>query len=259
MGHIHLGRLPRTQSWNAVVDLLHAGASTPEIATATAKAAENSLATAASDPALRHAFWLLTQLPLAARSTDFINRLFELGITAGKNPSLLTLAAGFQQSVDARIRNAKLKTDLGQMAKLSATEALTNVLAAELPGLFVDTTGEDVRYALGKLAAPDRFARLSRNFFARLINRNLEYFISRAIADHVGPDRGLRSIADYADFRQALAQHCFEAALIVEAFSSEWYSKANWRGGITEAKAAGFSYVAFKKLREELRQRAADV
>ena len=144
------------------------------------------------------------------------------------------------------------------MAKLAATEALATVLAAELPGLF-DTTGEDVRYALGKLTAPDRFARLSRNFFARLINHNLEYFISRAIADHVGPGRGTRSIGDYADFRQALAQHCYEAAFIVEAFSGEWYSKANWKGGITQARAAGFTYVAFKKLREELRRRAADV
>ena len=255
MGHIHLGRLPRTQSWNAVVDLLRAGASAGDIATATAKAAENSLANAALDPALRHAFWLLAQLPLAARSTEFDERLLQLGINAGTAPALLTLTADFQRLVDARVRNARVKTDLGQMAKLAATEALTAGLAAELPGLF-DTTGEDVRHALGKLAAPDRFAKLSRNFFARLINRNLEYFISRAIADHIGPGRSLRSISDYADFRQALAQHCYEAALIVEAFSGEWYSKANWKGGVTEARAAGFTHVAFKKLREELRRRA---
>jgi hypothetical protein len=257
MGHIHLGRLPGTQSWNAVVDLLRAGASTREIATATAKAAENSLASAASDPALRHAFWLLTQLPLSARASDFPERLSQLGMVMGKAPSLLTLAAEFQQSIEARIRNARVKTDLGQMAKLAATEALTTVVSAELPGLF-DATGEDFRIALGKLAAPDRFAKLSRNFFARLINHNLEYFLSRAIADHVGPGRRLRTIDDYAEFRHALAQHCYEAALIVEAFSREWYSKANWKGGITEARASGFTYVAFKKLREELRRRAAN-
>ena len=100
---------------------------------------------------------------------------------------------------------------------------------------------------LGKLAAPDRFAKLSRNFFARLINRNLEYFISRAIADHVGPGRGVRSIGDYAEFRHALAQHCYEAALIVEAFSSEWYSKANWKGGITEARGCRLHTRRFQK------------
>ena len=255
MGHNRLGRLPRTQSWDAVVSLLSAGASSGKIATATAKAAENSLASASSDPALRHALWLLTQLPLAARSEDFVGRLQEIKINAGMAPSLLSLAAAFQQAVDDH--GGGVETDLGEMAQLAAGEALTTVLAADLPGL-VDTTSEDVRYALGKLAAPDRFAKLSRHFFARLVNRSLEYFISRAIADHIGPGRGFRSLSDYVAFRQALAQHCYEAALIVEAFSGEWYSKANWEGGITPAKAAGFAHAAFRKLREELRRRAAD-
>ena len=257
MGHIHLLRLPKTRSWNAVVDLLRAGAATADIAQATARAAENSLAPAAFDPALRHAFWLLTQLPLAARSTDFATRLVELKIDVGTAPSVLSLAAAFQESIDAHSRNAKGRTDLGSMAQLAATEALTTSLAADLPGLF-GTTSEDVRYALGKVAAPDRFAKLSRDFFARLINRNLEYFISRTIADHIGPGRGFRSLNDQDVFRRALAQHCYEAALIVESFSRQWYSKTNWQGGVTPAKAASFIHVAFKKLREELRRRAAD-
>ena len=196
MGHIHLGRLPKTRPWNAVIDLLRAGASTADIAKATAKAAENSLAPAASDPAIRHAFWLLTQLPLAARSTDFAARLKELKIDVGSAPSLLSLTAAFQESIDARSRDAKGKTDLGGMALLAATEAFTALLAADLPGLF-GTTSEDARYALGKLAAPDRFAKLSREFFVRLVNRNLEYFISRAIADYIGPGRG-RSFTRWA-------------------------------------------------------------
>lgn len=257
MGHIHLIRLPKTRSWNAVVGLLRAGAATEDIAQATAKAAENSLAPAASDPALRQAFWLLTQLPLAARSTDFTTRLEEIKISVGAASSVLSLASAFQESIDARSRNAKGKTDLGGMAQLAATEALTASLAVDLPGLF-GTTSEDVRYALGKLAAPDRFAKLSRDFFARLVNRNLEYFISRAIGDHIGPGRGFRSLNDQDEFRRALALHCYEAALIVELFSRAWYSKTNWQGGVTPAKAASFIHIAFKKLREELRRRGAD-
>jgi hypothetical protein len=60
MGHIHLGRLPRTQPWNAVVDLLRLGASAADIASATSRAAETSLSSAAFDLGLRHSFWLLT-------------------------------------------------------------------------------------------------------------------------------------------------------------------------------------------------------
>jgi hypothetical protein len=258
MGHNRLGRLPKTRAWIAVVDLLRTGGSTEEIATTTAKAAENSLAQAASDPGLRQAFWLLTQLPLAARSSAFVPRLKQLGIDTDPAPTLLSLTAAFQEAIATNTRTSKGKTDLGEMAQLAATEALTTVIASELPGLFA-ATSEDVRYALGKLAAPDRFAKLSRNFFARLVNRNLEYFLSRAIADHIGPGRGFRSLSDHVAFRQALAQHCYEAALIVETFSSKWYSKTNWEGGVTPSKASGFAHVAFKKLREELRRRASDV
>ena len=46
------------------------------------------------------------------------------------------------------------------------------VVSRDLPTLF-GTTGDDVRLALGKLAAPDHFARLARDFFARLTLRHL--------------------------------------------------------------------------------------
>ena len=256
MGHNRLGRLPKTQSWNSVAALLSVGGSTREIAAVTAKAAENSLAQAASDPALRYAFWLLTQLPLAARAPDFDSRLRDLTIDAGSAPSLLALAAAFQAALDAQSRQAVVKSDFGEMARLAATEAFTTLVASDVPALF-GATSEDVRYAIGKLAAPDRFAKLSRNFFARFITRNLEYFVSRAIPDHVGPGRGFASLADHTAFRQELAQHCYEAALIVEEFSRDWYAKTIWQGGITPAKTAAFVHVAFRKLRAELRQRLA--
>jgi hypothetical protein len=68
MGHIRLGRLPATKKWKQVVALLAYGASTEQIAGASAEAAENSLEHARHDLALVQSFWLLTQIPLAARS-----------------------------------------------------------------------------------------------------------------------------------------------------------------------------------------------
>ena len=72
------------------------------------------------------------------------------------------------------------------MARKAATEALVAVAGAELPRLFGPTT-DDVRLALGRLAAPDRFARLARDFFARLTRHHLDYYLSRTLAHHVGP------------------------------------------------------------------------
>ena len=256
MGHIRLGRLPRTRPWERVIGLLAHGAPVNDVAAASAKAAEVALTEAASDPALVHAIWLLTQLPLAARSNDYSGSLERLGIKAGKDPSLLAVVTAFQRAVDDHVRHVPGKTDLGEMAQLAAAESLSTFVARDLPGLF-DVNADDVKLALGKLAAPDRFARLARDFFSRLVWRSLEYFVSREIANHVGPGRGLRSIESHVEFRQALEQHCREASLIVEAFAGGWYSKTNFNGGITPKKAAGFAHVAFKKLRAELSARAA--
>ena len=75
MGHIRLGVLPTSKKWNRVVEVLRLGADVSEIASATAAAAETSLENASADPAFLHAFWLLTQIPLAARGPEFIEDL----------------------------------------------------------------------------------------------------------------------------------------------------------------------------------------
>jgi hypothetical protein len=71
MGHIRLGVLPKSQKWRQVVEELRLGADLSEIAAAAADAAETSLQNASADPAFLHAFWLLTQIPLAARRPAF--------------------------------------------------------------------------------------------------------------------------------------------------------------------------------------------
>ena len=71
MGHIRLKRLPATRKWERVVELLASGASTEEIAGASADAAEHALERARRDPALAHSLWLLARVPLAARAPAF--------------------------------------------------------------------------------------------------------------------------------------------------------------------------------------------
>src|SRR4051794_34868115 len=67
MGHQHLGELPRTRKWNAIVARITGGSSAQDVAAATAMAAESELNRLGDDPALRHAFWLLARITLAAR------------------------------------------------------------------------------------------------------------------------------------------------------------------------------------------------
>ena len=100
MGHIRLGRLPATKKWQQVVALLSDNVSLAEIAAASAEAAEASLAHARKDPALLYSFWLLTQLPIAARSPDFEDRLESLGLQTQSNPSLMDFVAALSEAID---------------------------------------------------------------------------------------------------------------------------------------------------------------
>jgi len=81
MGHIRLGELPRTRKWVQVVGLIEGGAGTAQVANATITAAECGLSLASEDKGLVDTIWLLTQLPLAAKSDNFAESLRRCGLS----------------------------------------------------------------------------------------------------------------------------------------------------------------------------------
>jgi hypothetical protein len=254
MGHIRLKRLPASRKWREVVGLLSAGAPIDKVALASFQAAEEALHGARGDPVLAYSLWLLSQLPLAARAPNFPNAAGRLGLDIGRDPSLLKVIGAFSDAIDEATAGTTGRTDLGEMARKAAAESLATIAGADLPSLF-NPTAEDVRLTLAKLTAPDRFARLAREFFARLTRHHLDYYLSRTIADQVGPGRQLPTTADYSAFNAALDQHCREASRIVETFAGGWFSKTNFQGGITPKKARNFAFIALAKIAAELRQR----
>jgi hypothetical protein len=119
MGHIRLGTLPKTHKWQRVVGLIAGGADVERIAAASADAAEHGLERASQDHGLAHAFWLLTQIPQAARQIDFADRLSQLGLNVSSRPTLLEIVAGFTSAVDRHVRENGKRSDLGEMADVN--------------------------------------------------------------------------------------------------------------------------------------------
>ena len=249
MGHIRLGRLPRTRKWQQVIALVGAGAELPEIAAATLDASKRGLKGAARDRALVQSFWLFTQLPVCARQPDFVHELGKLGVSIATDPTVMELIGGFSDAVDSHVRRTGGRTDLGEMAQMGAAESLSRLLTERTENLF-GSTPEDVRRELSRLGTPAAFSVLAREFFARLTERYLTYFLSRELSNQLG------SINANRQFREGLALHCKEASKILDKFAADWFSKANYQGGITRKKAAGFIGHALTKLSAELQQRA---
>jgi hypothetical protein len=168
---------------------------------------------------------------------------------------VLDLTAAFSQAVDAHAREHGGRTDLGEMAQMAAVESLTAVLTANLPSLFVPTP-EEVQRAIGRFAGGGRFSILAREFFVRLTQRCLGYFLSRELANHTGADERFADDGERAEFDDALDWHCREASRIIEAFAGGWYGKQVYqREGLTRDAVKRFAPVAFRKIVSELRKR----
>jgi hypothetical protein len=273
MGHLRLKDLPRSRKWRQVVALIEGGADAPQVANATIDAAEKALSVAAEDPGLVETVWLLTQLPVAARSDDFVRALRAVGLEVSAAPSLMEIVGAFSDAIDSRVAGQVRRTDLGEMAQMAAVETLSKVVGARTENLF-GTTTTDVQNALAGIGTRVQFSSLARDFFGRFTERCMGYFLSRAYADNVGEGRRFATLAEVDSFTSALrvhcqeasavlAQpafadalkvHCREASLIVEAFSGGWFTKTNWeKKGITRQDAGGFAHVAMQKLCAELK------
>jgi hypothetical protein len=253
MGHIRLGELPRTRKWQQVVGLIEHGAGAAQIANATVAAAEKGLNLAADDAGLVETIWLLTQLPLAARTDDFSGALRQAGLDVSTAPSLLEVVGAFSDAVDARLATTGGRTDLGEMAQMAAAETMSRLVGARTQSLF-GTSAQDVQTAFSGLATNRQFSVFARDFFGRLTEKCLDYFLSRTYAHHVGEGRRFTTLAQQAEFSRALELHCREASKIVEVFSGGWFSKTNWeKGGITRKEAAGFAHVAMQKISAEVK------
>lgn len=255
MGHIRMGRLPRTRKWAKVVAMLQSDAPVDALAGAAADAAETALARASADPIVGEALWLLVSLPLVARAPDFGVALAELGLDVPEGPSLLDLTASVSERLDRVSADSSERSDLGEMARMALVESLVHAVEPELPSLF-EPDASEVRTALGRLSGGDRFAGLARDFMSRLTQRSLDYYLSRVLADHVGDGRRFATDAERQAFDAALALHCREATRIVEAYAGGWYGKTVWQGaGLTREASQRFGQYAFKKIRDELGQR----
>jgi hypothetical protein len=140
LGHTRLGPLPKSRSWNQVVESLtgrgsrqyavSSSASRVNIIAAEAlKAARSTLARASYDPGVRYTFYLLTQLVLASRNPDWRSELDQHGISLSDQSSVFDLTAEVQGAIDRYIGGTALgATDLSEMAQQAAGEALTSLL-----------------------------------------------------------------------------------------------------------------------------------
>ncbi len=268
MGHTRLGPLPKTKKWNDLVeqvsgsllagfDASPAASSIDLIASQTLQAARSALSKAARDPGVRYTFYLLTQVALASRSSDWQAAVARHGMTLSGESSVFDVTVEMQSALDRHVGQTTFRpTDLSEMAQQSAGEALMSLAETRTVNLF-GASGADTRNAIRSLSTRKGFGELGQRFFGRFVARFLNFYLSRATAASLGRPR-LPDIGDIAQFNDALQLHCEQSARIVRDFCGEWYSKTEHEEGIDLSNTSRFLAVAIKKLRSELEQQGGE-
>src|SRR5258705_5073530 len=103
MGHIRLGRIPKTKPWQAVFDVFaKPNLNAIALASATASAVENEFSTLERNRSVNYCFWILVRLATGARG-DFRAELERLGVQPSKVSSGLSFVQQVSQVVGTEL------------------------------------------------------------------------------------------------------------------------------------------------------------
>ena len=256
MGHTRLGALPRSKNWREVVEFIAAGADVPQVASATINAAESAFSFVSNDSGYNQAVWLMTQLGLAAGQENPLGYLRSQGIDIPDNTSLPGVAAALTEALDNHSAANGGHSDLGELAQRALVDAVIQRMEPKLrqSSLF-NMQVDDTQRALTEFRKPNEFGQLSREFYSRLTNECMNYFLSQTLATHLGEGQRFATTNQMSQFEQALSTHCREASAIVEQFSNEWFSMHRHveQGKISRESVQGFASYALKKMKDELK------
>jgi hypothetical protein len=256
VGHIRVGRLPKTRPWQGLFDHLQGGqADAAQVAQATSEAAQQQFAALEGDRHINYCFWFLVRLVTAARGDDFAGDLEQLGLRSVSFTSGLGFVQQVARTVEKELRKRGPPTVFSRMAELSLRQVLSANLVDQSQTLF-GTGPEEIQAACRTISTRQRFGQVAKEFFANLMSRSIRYLTDKELSNYVGPCDALASPEQVLQFQQALDRHCGETAKIVEEFAAGWFSKHNWEtnNDISEKAASGFTAYALQKIQMDLRE-----
>jgi hypothetical protein len=254
LGHERVGRLPKTERWQVIVNSISSfnpkNDTTAEIASQTTKNVRQRFQFIENDTGVFAAFKYILALTHSTTQTKPHNVLAEHGIELSKNFSLYDLASSIQSYVEHRAGSK----EYAQFASQSMIETISEWARSNQTiqtSLFESNT--DSLGIWQKAANGAGFCEVSRLFFSKFTERYLKYFLEREVARNMG------SVLDRNEFSKNLekhieriSKHAFETSKITQSFAAGWYNKEVTQGFPTESKIRGFLSFAFKKLNSEL-------
>jgi hypothetical protein len=254
MGHIRLGRLAKTQSWQRLVALLDvADVEVSAIARATADGAQERLRALRDDPVLGYTMWLIARLATAARTDAFVEQCQHLGLAVHADDSAIAVVARLNDLVRTEVEQHPQSGPFGEIASLAFRAALLETLGTEQSALFGGSVST-LEQAIRANTTDTAFGNLAQRYFGEVFGRILRFYVDKELPFHIGADSGFADIAASDVFLQDLHTYSRQSARIVDQFASDWLSKHDYleHGMISREQAQAFVAHAMEKLDAEL-------
>ena len=252
MGHIRLGRLPKSARWSRIVGLMTEDGAADRVAAATVVAAEQHLREVAQDGSLTQAYWLLVRLMSASRARRLSDELSRIGVTAPNLGSSVAIIGALSDCLRSEVSESGTSSAAADYAALAFRRALMETVATQADSLFGGTV-EDLERAFRSHSTERQFGEVSQKFFGDFAARFLTSALDREIPNRL-PTAGAAS-----ELLREIDLHARQSAAIVRDFAGEWLSKQGWQTGddIQREQAERFVAVALRKLRSELKREVA--
>ncbi len=251
MGHLRPRALERTEKWRGVGNLIVSGTGVPELARASFEAAQAGLAKVPQDPAFATVLTQIFKFGAALQAKDPAISLWESGFTVGGDATFLDLIGSLRESTDARLREAKSGSDMGELALNSFTEALHRQVSSDLPSLF-DVSPETSRGVLRKQFSGSEFKGLMHEFYSTFTTRYLSYYLTRELPKHVGAvGTRFADIREHDQFSKAFETYVRQSVRIADEFTPGWFGKARYEGQLSEESVTRYAHYAFRKIKNE--------
>jgi len=250
MGHERVGALPKTKKWEKVVRDIGAfngqENESRQIANATLDNVRSRFEFIQRDPGVQAAFKFLTGLAVSGAGGAGVPDL-----KLPDNPTPFAVARALNSAVETN----KGSTEYSAIASAAATDAVASWYAQNSEQSFLFGSSEQNRDIWRKAGTAGGFCEIARLFFAKFMERYLNYFlereasaVSKTIEQRNLLQRQLRSEID------SVSRHAFETARIAQSFAAGWYNRHASQSMPTDNEIAGFLAIAFGKLREDLRR-----
>jgi len=256
MGHERIGMLPRSTKWRAVVDDLakysHNNASVSTLSNKVLDNVRSRFADISNDKGVNAAFSFLVTMALSGKTNKSTEELTKAEIELDRNASELQIAKEIGRWVEKNMQSR----EYGELAKAAAIDTVAawsiKIRTGQETFFGKAETNEEIWL---KAKDGSGFCELSRLFFSKFTERYLCYFLEREAGSQFSSwDDSSRLRRELNDYIQKVSRYAFETAKITESFAAGWYNK-NTKEGLPSAKQIrGFLWMAFEKLREELRR-----